>query len=459
VDLVDARVVAVEPAYPEPAPAPWPGRLRRGVAAVEYGMVVVGYLVLFLPRFVITSDGKHRYDALTVLLAGHGLSADRYQLVGPLFATPLWLLGHFHVAGRGPDRWVNHYNVALFGLALVTLFVLLRKRLDPVLLRRFLLLLVAGSMVPTHVTNFYGEIFTAVAVAVGIFVVVSTGIHPVLRVAAWGATILGTANTPATVPALGLTGAERTARTRRLRYLLPPVLAAAVVMTENWLRRGNPLDQGYGDDPGFTYPFLLGVLAILFSFGKGLVFFVPGLLLPVRRRMAPLYDAGRIDLRQGYLSLMLFVAGMVLVYASWWAWNGDTSWGPRFFLIAIFPAALALAVWLTKRDERLLPTLAVLAILALSMWVGANSAAFDQVWPRICYGDMEYCRFDIVDSPLWYPVLMWPTHVGRRATVMLLYHAGVFLWLAAPLVLTAVRAATRLVGARLHVLRPAGWHW
>ena len=41
----------------------------------------------------------------------------------------------------------------------------------------------------------------------------------------------------------------------------------------------------YSGRQGFSYPFFLGLISILFSFGKGLIWFSPGLLLPVRRAL------------------------------------------------------------------------------------------------------------------------------------------------------------------------------
>jgi hypothetical protein len=444
-----ATAVSLDVPRAQPATADPRGRFLSPVAIIDYTLLVIGYLLLFSARLRITSDGRHRYDALTQLLSGHGLSPDRYQLVGPLFATPLWLLGRMRVADRDSPHWVVHYNLLLFGLALVALHLLLRRRLNPLLLRRFLLLLVAGTMVSTLTRDFYGEVFTATTVIVGIFIVVSVGLHPALRLAGRLMTVLGAANTPASLPALGLVGAEQTVRTRRLRYLAPAALAVGLVLSENWLRRGSPFDQGYGGEK-FDYPFVLGVLAILFSFGKGLVFFVPGLLLPLRRaRVGRLSDPARIDLPQAYRSMMLFIAGLILVYGSWWAWNGDISWGPRFFLIAIFPGSLALAAWLAEPDPPVARNLVVLVILALSLWIGADSMMFQDLLSPRCYGDMEYCRFDITDSQLWYPLLARPAHLGHRALVQLLYHAAVLGWLALPRVVRLSRDLIALTRSRV----------
>lgn len=400
-----------------------------------------GVFLFIHTKHYLTSDGKYRYDALSQLLSGGGFDDHRYSLIGPVFATPIWWLGHIGVAGRGPEIWVRHYNFILFVLGLLVLFLLLRGRINPTLLRRFLLLLVAGSMVSAHLTNFYGEIFTAVTVGVGILVAVATVTHPALRTLGWVASIVGAANTPAVVPALGLVGGERSLATRRLRYLVPAVLAVALVLGENYVRRGDPFNGGYNEE-AFDFPFVLGVLAILVSFGKGLVFFTPGLFLPIRRRMAGLYDAARIDLWLGYKTWMLFVAGLILVYANWWAWSGDTYWGPRFFLVAIFPASLALAVWLTNPDPRPWTDVIVLAVLALSIWVGADSMIFEQVWPPNCYIDHTYCRFAIEDSRLWYPIRIWPWQLPMTKWVQFGYHVVVFLWLAAPVLARLARATT-----------------
>src|SRR4029078_4990998 len=39
-----------------------------------------------------------------------------------------------------------------------------------------------------------------------------------------------------------------------------------------------------------------------------------------------------------------FLAGLILVYARWWAWYGGWGWGPRFLLYAGVPSALGLAI-------------------------------------------------------------------------------------------------------------------
>src|SRR5206468_4886727 len=140
---------------------------------------------------------------------------------------------------------------------------------------------------------------------------------------------------------------------RRLRHVVPVVAAVLLLGIESWVRRGSPLVSGYDGNagaqtvlpysgrPGFSYPLFFGVLSILLSFGKGLLFFAPGLLLPVAA------DAADVParLRQCYQYCLLFLVGLVIAYAKWWAWYGGFFWGPRFLLFASFPASLAMAVY------------------------------------------------------------------------------------------------------------------
>src|SRR6185503_4563922 len=118
-------------------------------------------------------------------------------------------------------------------------------------------------------------------------------------------------------------------------------------------------------ESGFGHPFVFGVVAILFSFGKGLALFVPGLWLVFKRPVEPTPDTLRLFQR----SALWFLAGLVVIYAKWWAWFGGGFWGPRFFLFACFPASVALALHLS--DERATSGAKALTLAALiwSVWV------------------------------------------------------------------------------------------
>jgi hypothetical protein len=383
----------------------WP----RLSAWVETSLIVLGLLAqFFLLPHILDADGKTRFQALDALLRNNVLLDNKYSLIGPLFAAPLWVLG----ALIGDTAWwVARFNTIFLGAGLLTLYLLLRNRMDRRLLRAFLLLLLVASMFPAHVEGFYGEVFTALCVAAGVILLFTRA-----RWGGWVALIVGVANTPATIVGLVLMMGQRLLRSRRLRYALIPLAAFALIALESWIRRGSPLASGYDHDagyrtfmpysglPGFSYPFFFGLLSLIFSFGKGIIFFAPGLLLPARRALG----AFSVRLRMIHRLWLLFVVGLILVYASWWAWYGGWFWGPRFLLFASIPASLALAVWLRKADASLWMRLAALGVLTLSCWVGVNGAVFsDATLAPVCLWDdfarEAYCHYIPEFSVLWRP--------------------------------------------------------
>lgn len=499
-----AGPAATGPAATGPAADELAPLVARLLAGVEYALIVTGLALLaFGQQHQMIGDGLQRYQALVELLEQRHLPGTDYSMIGPLFAAPLWAVGQ--LAGD-PQGWTVHYNALLFTFALVAIFLLLRDRMEPRLLRRFLLLLVAGSMIAPHVLDFYGEVFTAATVGVGLLAATLSGTGRRTRIAGWAGVVLGVANTPASLVALGLVVVVLAVRRRRLRYLLVVPAAVALIAAEAWLRHGDPLHSSYANNgggptvlpysgaPGFSYPFLLGLLAILFSFGKGLVWFVPGLFLPVRRRLREAAGPAARELWSVWLLWMVFVGGLVLVYARWWAWYGGMYWGPRFFLLAILPASLALALWLAApprsgppqagppqagqpqagqpqagplRGEQprwgsLGADLVTLGVLFLAVWGAANSLVYGQLWPWKCYENGYYleglCHFTPEFSSLWYPFVARPELSGTHR-LALIFYAVVLLWLAVPPLVRIGQQAAAALRARRHLLTRAHWRW
>jgi hypothetical protein len=155
---------------------------RRGSLAIdarelfEMALLMVALLAndVLLPR-VLYGDGLVRYCELdrllnnglesycqlgqsgpSVNLNAVALATSRYSLIGPIFAAPLWWLGHLSGGELGAGAETQRYNALLFGLAMVALYLILRRHMDGRLLRAFLLLLALASMVPYHLTQFYG---------------------------------------------------------------------------------------------------------------------------------------------------------------------------------------------------------------------------------------------------------------------------------------------------------------
>jgi len=434
-------------------------RLR---ARCEYLLLFVGLgLLLVNTTHRITGDGKLRFRTVAAFAKGEGLLDNHYSAIGPLFSTPLWFIGDLFDANRA---WVAHYNWLVLSLGVFGFYWLLRDRIDRDVLRRFLLLLVFGSMFAPYQTGFYGETFSAMLVGLGALAIY-TGRER------WGAVglVLGVANQPAgalgLVCIIGLLVLER----QKLRYLVIPIATAALIMGEAWLRRGSPLTSGHesfvnaqtimplSGRGGFEHPMFFGAVSILFSMGKGLFFFAPGLLLAFRPPVASL----SLPIARAHRMWVVFVVGLVLVYSKWWAWYGGFVWGPRFFLLASIPASFALALHLSKK--RLSPVEAIfgLLIVALSLWVSLSGILFDQQGLRICLRDsflLEHlCWYTPEYSTLFHPFIeSRPLNV--RDSIMIAAASAAFLLLAHRPWIVLVRACRDVAGPlRERYLQAGNW--
>jgi hypothetical protein len=417
-------------------------------AVLERGLIVAGFGVLFflLPHELVGDDAQ-RFRDIEQLLHHGRLSNSKYSLVMPLFSVPVLLLGN---VVESPAWWAARFNVIVVAAGVVVSCWLLRGRADPRLLRLIVLVLLFASFLTDRLRDYNAEVLTATLVTVGI-ICIATERHVL---AGWAAIVVGVVNTPAAIVGLGLMAGYETIRNRRFRYLAPVVAVAALIMLEDWVRRGGPLVTGYGNDhgirtimpysglPGFSYPFLLGVAAILFSFGRGLLFFAPGLALwldgRTRRLVRPAPGQPAVTL------MLLFTAGLILSYARWWAWYGGLSWGPRFFLFAAIPASVLLAARIWRAGRSPSADAITLGVLVLSAWVGCAGAIADrQQALSVCaagnFQNEQLCWFTPDFSPLWQPVRQFP-HLTAATTVVALYCAAVFCYLAAPLVIGLLRS-------------------
>ena len=414
--------------------------------SVESWLLAIGAVILFfvLPHD-IQSDGRVRFYALAELIEWGDLSAVPYSLVGPLVSAPIYFLGRLWMT---PEWWCARFNTLVLIAGLAVTRQLMRGRVDPKIARTFLLLIVAASMFPYHLEGYFGEVFTAIFAGVGLLAVVAG--HPA---AGWAAASVGVANTPATLAALAPAAAWHAWQTRRLRHLIPIAAAAGLIMIESWLRRGSPFASGYAGNhgdltiltysgrPGFSYPIFFGLLSVLFSFGKGIVFYAPGSVLAIRDRFL---GAGDMVARAGGLWIT-FLVGLILIYSKWWAWYGGLFWGPRFFLFASIPASLALAIRLYRPDRTRTASLAVtLAVLTLSSWVAIDGVTFELSGLATCR-DPAYewlCLYVPEYSPLWRPFVEL-TRPATNATIVAAYFFVVYVWVSAPLVGELVARVTR----------------
>ena len=117
-----------------------------------------------------------------------------------------------------------------------------------------------------------------------------------------------------------------------------PLVAGVLLGALNAARFGSPWETGYGSEATlWTTPWLEGTLGLLVSPGRGLLIFMPLVVLsfvaaPMSFRRSPLVTS--------------FVLGATLVlvglYSRWHGWDGGWAWGPRF-LVPVMPLLLVVA--------------------------------------------------------------------------------------------------------------------
>ncbi len=373
----------------------------------------VVFQFIYFP-FVLTGDGLNRFNALVQFMKTGVVEDQKYSLIGPILSYPLALLDN----GGETHYWILRYNFFLLCITAAVLFILLKRYLAKRTVMLFLVFLFFASMFPGHIIHYYGEVFTALVATVGIVL-----IETKRELFAWPLMALSVANTPATIVPLAGICLYYVIREKKLAYVVLPILALAIAYGEAQLKSGGTSngfmhylrsDMGnitvlpYSSRPGFSYPMWLGILGLLFSFGKGVLFFAPGLLFVpyLMKRMK------ETVVKRIFLLWVLYLIGLIFVYSKWWAWYGGWFWGPRFLLFTSIPASFALSFVLT--DAAAKRTIKIIALLFVlwSLWVGISGAIVGQRDMDICLnGNYAYeflCVYVPEYSVLFRPFIMRP---------------------------------------------------
>ena len=413
----------------------------------EGGLLAAGFLIVFfVAGHEVLGDGIYRFrDIQNLLYHGH-LTYSHFSLVMPLASVPFLLLGH---VVESQEWWAARFNVIVVAAGALVAWRLLRGRADLALLRRTLLLLLAASLLANQLRDYNAEVFSATLLVLGILCIV-TEQHTLLG---WTGIVLAVVNTPALIVGLVALVAVEVVRTQRLRYVGAIAAAIALVLLENRVRHAGPMtstgDHGYATllpysgRAGFSYPLVLGLVSILFSFGRGLLFFTPGLFLwldDATRRAAG-------ACRRTIVLMLIVVAGLVAVYAKWWAWYGGLAWGPRYFTLAAIPAALIVVLRVRAAGQSAGRDALTLVVLALSAWVGFAGLVSPLDPPAVCsanrYALESFCWYVPEFSSLWQPVLHPPPLTATTVTIAA-WCSIVFGYFAAPLVVALARRASHL---------------
>ncbi len=149
-------------------------------------------------------------------------------------------------------------------------------------------------------------------------------------------------------------------------------LGTAGTLAVNVLRWGSPWNFGYQNAyETFSTPLWSGVSGLLFSPGKGLLFFAPVVLVPLLL-MRELWRTCRAET----ILVIALTAIYLGVYGRWYDWGGGLSWGPRF-LLPLVPIWIALLGSVSARlttgwPRGILLLTAVLGVLVQTLGVTIN---------------------------------------------------------------------------------------
>jgi hypothetical protein len=120
-----------------------------------------------------------------------------------------------------------------------------------------------------------------------------------------------------------------------LYFAIPAGFFVLLILFMNYSRYGNAFEFGYGLN--FSNPFWTGFYGMTAGPNKGILFFAPAVLLaPIGFRAL----WGKRRLEAALLAACPVVS--VAFVATWWAWEGGASWGPRLIL-PVLPMLLLLS--------------------------------------------------------------------------------------------------------------------
>lgn len=299
-----------------------------------------------------------------------------------LFAVP------YSVGGVNAAMTTNAW---VLGLAVVVV-VALARRLDLSWGKSLVvgLLIGAGTMLLPYVPTGFSELAIAALVGLGLLAVAAARAGrpwaALVGGVAAGATVLfRTDSVLLVLPAIGA-GVWFAAEPRRRRRTLVRFAAGAGPFLAfcawyNAYRFGSPFRLGYQNTAGFSYPFVRGLKGLLISPGRGLLWYVPLVVVAAvgARR------AWRRDPVLTATAAALLVA-RPLLFASWSQWEGGVCWGPRFLV----PAMPALAVGVVEVVRgfaawRAPARVALVAAIAVSVGVQLVGASigYEHHWNKV----------------------------------------------------------------------------
>lgn len=336
---------------------PLPGGFatKRGPSGGEYGQYGVGQSILALP---FVAAGK-----LAAPLAGDAAWARLYGIPPD---EPRGARGFAYTAAElAPRFFVSFFNVFVGAATAAVLLLLLRELTgDEAASFRATLLYAFASLAWAHSRPFFTESAAALFALLAWWCLLR-GLRG--RIEPWAAAAGASAGFAALVRmdsvllypglALVLLGPIRRAvpaLAPRLpapvgawgAFCLPALACGGVLLGINAALYGGPFATGYSDQPEgvkFSTPILAGLYGFLFSAGKGMSFFSPGLALAG-------FGWKRLAERDRWIAAGVATSILLplLVMSKWQNWAGGWCWGPRH-IVMIHPfLAIPIAFWFAE---------------------------------------------------------------------------------------------------------------
>ena len=383
-------------------------RLSGRITAVWFSAVMLA--VVLLPQSVVGDDAVRR---VMLNQLAEGIKPDtKYSFIQPMVSLPLfWVFDNLqfgiYAVTLLPIIWMSVWSYVVWRV--------LARELSVTFAHHVVVLTVA-SMIGASLIGFSSDVFTALLMSGGVIVGLLARSR-VGRVAAWTVFVVGAANTPVMFVATTVMVGFLVVGQRRIRYAALPVAVFVLMVIEatvvsgrlGWTRYTNGVEHGvvpllpWGDVQGFGWPLWSGLLAVLFSFGRGVVFFIPTLWNGVTTASGPIARAEH--------ALWALLVTLVPIYATWWAWFGGVSFGPRFFMIGVVPAAMATSSLLCRTDRSVLRSVVGASSVVLSSWVAISGAVFGVTTTAFqwCasgggFNNFALCLYTPEYSGLWAPI-------------------------------------------------------
>ncbi|MDD4278961.1 MAG: hypothetical protein PHX74_04410 [Candidatus Sumerlaeales bacterium] len=157
-------------------------------------------------------------------------------------------------------------------------------------------------------------------------------------------------------------------------FVAPLIMFVAIQLLMNVFHFGSPFASAYADQSEgihFSTPLVMGLYGLLFSAGKGLFFFSPGLLIAVL--------AWPHFCRQWFsaaVGLVFAIIGLVLFHAHWQNWAGGWCWGPRHFFVLGVLLVPAVVAWLAQADFKRWCLFCVILLIGVFVQLYGSSQSF-----------------------------------------------------------------------------------